>query len=167
MGIKPGILTNRSRRAEAGFTLAEVLVAVFVVALLAAALFQGYFYGFSIVLRDRADLRANQIMLQKIEGIRLCRWDQLANLTFVDRYDPSGATTNTLAGGTVYTGTVSFGSPTNIIPQSADYYPDMYLVTVSIRWTNYIGKQSFAQTRQMQTLVARYGLQNYIFGVSP
>jgi hypothetical protein len=41
----------------------------------------------------------------------------------------------------------------------------MRLVTVNLYWTNYLGgsKGIKVQSRQMQTYVARYGMQTYVY----
>jgi len=48
----------------------------------------------------------------------------------------------------------------------ADYAANMRAVTVTIYWTNYprgITNTPIVRTRQMQTLVAKYGMQNYVY----
>ena len=85
--------------------------------------------GFAVVQNSREDLRATQILVQKVEAIRLCRWDQLTNVTFVENYDPF-STTNSSAG-VAYFGTVSVGVATNV-PGTCAYNSNMRLVTVSV-----------------------------------
>ena len=145
------------------FALAEVLVAVLVLAIIAVAFYGALSSGFSVAQTTREDLRATQILMQKAEAIRLCTWDQLTNFTFQEVYDPT-APTNTSAG-VVYSGTVTDGAATNI-PNSAAYAGNMRLITLTVGWTNYNGRAPVAHTRQMQTQVARYGLQNYIWGAT-
>jgi hypothetical protein len=41
------------------------------------------------------------------------------------------------------------------------------MATVTVSWTNYYGRQSIVRTRQLQTFIARYGIQNYIWGTVP
>lgn len=62
----------------------------------------------------------------------------------------------------MYYGTMSTNAATNI-PSSCSYYSNICLVTVALRWTNYTLEKPMAHTREMQTQVARYGLQNYIW----
>jgi hypothetical protein len=98
-------------------------------------------------------------MTQKIEGIRLCTWSQLTNFNFQESYDPLAATNK----GTVYYGSVALAAPGSIT-NNPSYYANMQQVTVSLAWTNYNGKVPIPHSRQMQTQVARYGLQNYVWG---
>ena len=49
---------------------------------------------------------------------------------------------------------------------AADYSNNMRTITVTIYWTNYprgLTNTPIVRTRQMQTLVARYGMQNYVY----
>ena len=123
--------------------------------------------GYSSIKSTREDLRATQIMTQRLEAIRLCNWTtQLSNYptTFLDYYNPSGVTNNTQ--GVAYTCTVSTTGIATNIPDSAIYKGQVHLVTVAITWTDVRGQTSEVHTRQMQTLVAFNGLQNYIWGSS-
>ncbi len=117
--------------------------------------------GFALTQAAREDLRATQILMQKIEGIRLCTWSELSNYTFTESYDPLGTTNRT--GGVVYTGKVTTG-PASSIPVGTTYAPNMQLVTVDLYWTNYNGGNPIVHQRTMETQVARYGMQSYLWG---
>ena len=147
------------RHSGSAYTLMEVLVAVFIMAVIGLAYYAALASGFALVQSTREDRRATQIMTQKIEGIRLCTWSQLTNFNFKESYDPL-ATTNY---GTVYYGSVALAAPGSIT-NNPSYYGNVKQVTVSVAWTNYNGKIPLAHSRQMQTQVARYGLQNYVWG---
>ncbi len=61
--------------------------------------------GFAMVRSSREDVRATQIMLQKMETLRLYTWSQLQDNTylvpnFTERFNPS-ATNGTLYYGTI------------------------------------------------------------------
>jgi prepilin-type N-terminal cleavage/methylation domain-containing protein len=151
---------------QRAFTLAEVLVAVFVIAVVTLSLYAGLGTGFMLIDSAREDLRATQILTQKAEAIRLCTYSSLSNcpISFVERYDPSN--TNNSMTGTTYSGTITTNVPAQI-PDTAAYKTNMCLATITINWTNYYGKPTAAHSRTMQTLVARYGIQNYIWGTVP
>jgi Tfp pilus assembly protein PilV len=144
-----------------GFTIAEVVVAVMVLATISTAFYLGLTSCFSVVKTSREDVRATQIMMQKLEAIRLCTWSELSNFSFQEPYDPLGTTNSTA--GVYYFGTVS-NSPATSIPDTSAYQGRMALVTVNLVWTNNTGGNTLVHTRQMQTQVARYGLQSYIWG---
>ena len=153
--------SNPNHRSLNGYTLAEVVVSVLILSIIAIAFYSALASGFSMVQTTREDLRATQIMMQKLEAVRLCTWSELANFSFQEPYDPVGSTNQ--AAGVYYTGTVS-NSPATSIPGTSAYVNRMRLVTVSIGWTNFAAGRNVPHTRQMQTQVARYGLQNYIWG---
>jgi len=146
------------------YTLVEVLWAIAIASIAAAVLFVGFDNGFAILRTTREDLRATQILMQKTEAIRLMTWKQLSNCPtrFQEYYNPSGVSSN--AGGTLYFGTISpLGAATNI-PNTVSYRGDLRLVTVTVLWTNYIGSNTVPHFRQMQTLSALSGMQNYLYG---
>ena len=151
---------------QSAFTLVEAMVAVLVLGVLGAGLAAAFSSGLSVMDAERDNLRATQIMMQKMETIRLLTWSEGTNSTyaptnFTDYYDPTG--TNSNSSGAVYSGNYSVASaPTNI---PGDYSSSMRLVTVTVYWTNYPahGRPPIVQSRQMQSLVARYGMQNYIY----
>jgi len=132
-----------------------------VLATIMVAVFAGLTGGYAVMSTFRQDLRATQILTQKAEAVRLCTWSQLNSLpqTFTDYYYTLG-TTNTPAN-TVYSGTISLTQP-NSLP--AAYRSQVKLVTVSLVWTNNFGGKPVPHNRQVQTLVAYYGMVNYIYG---
>ena len=155
-------LEQCKRCRSAAFTLVEVMVAVFVLTIIMVALYGGFSYGFTVVQLSREDLRATQILVQKAEAVRICNWVSLQTncpMFFQERYDPLGGT-NT--GGITYYGTMALTAPTNI-PSVANYKSNVSLLNVTLNWTNYTGTRVLPHTRQLQTLVARNGLQNYIW----
>lgn len=147
------------RGLSSAYTLVEVMVSVLVLAVIGVGYYAALSSGFALVQSTREDLRATQIMTQKIEGVRLCTWSQLTNFNFQEAYDPLAATNH----GTSFYGTVTVG-PASSITNNPSYYGNICLVTVSLAWTNNNGKTPIPHSRQMQTQVARYGLQNYIWG---
>lgn len=149
----------RNLRPAAGYTIAEVMVAVLLLGLMMVSLFSGFTMGTGTLRTTREDLRATQILSEKMEAIRLCRWDDLiakCPSTFTEQYDPTVATN-----GTIYYGKIKLDIPTNL---PSAYNNNMRLITVSVNWTNIQGRQIVAHTRQMQTQSALDGMQNYIWG---
>ncbi|HWX19835.1 MAG TPA: hypothetical protein VN578_08005 [Candidatus Binatia bacterium] len=158
---KPGF---KRPHAESAYTIAEVVVAVLVLTTVMIGIYGGFSYGFSTVQTAREDLRATQILVQKTEAVRVCNWSDLWSncpINFKERYDPIGVASN--AGGVTYYGTLALCTPTNI-PDTAAYKTNVTLVNIKLTWTNYNGSKVLAHNREMQTQVARYGLQGYIWG---
>ena len=150
---------SRRSGSSSAFSLVEVLMGVLVMSIVVVSLFTGVSSGFGFVKLAREDLRATQIMLQRLETLRLYTWSQFTNAAYfstnnyVDYYDPAGKAAG--SGGTAYT--VSTSITTNTPP--ASYSPDMRQVTVEVSWMS--GKVN--RRREMSTYVARYGAQNYIY----
>jgi Tfp pilus assembly protein PilV len=146
--------------AHRAFTIAEVLVAVFILGIACISLYAGFATGFMLVDSTRQELRASQILTQKAESLRLCSWSSLTNfpLSFSESYDPTS--TN---GGILYVGTVTT-NVASIIPNSAAYQSNTCVATINLYWTNNNGTRKIVHSRTSQTLIARYGIQNYIWG---
>lgn len=150
---------TRKRYGASGFTLAETVMAVLAAGLMLLALYASFTCGYAILRVSREDTRATQILLQKMEAIRLAPYDQVANpayfgastTAYYDEKDqPAGN------GGTVYT--VNFMTTTNLAALPSTYKPDVMLVTVWATWNSGNAQRS----RTNKTYVARNGIQNYV-----
>lgn len=149
------------------FTLVETLVAVGVLGITTLSLFAGFGSGFALIQVTRENLRATQILVQRMETVRIYTWSQLQDtnyfpLTFTEYYDPlAGASGLTYTGSVLNaSGSVAFPAPPGVSSALPDAYrTNMALVRIQVAWTS-DGK---LRTREMQTYVARYGIQNYIY----
>jgi type II secretory pathway pseudopilin PulG len=164
-GAGQGVAGARSR---AAFSLVEVLAAALVMAIIFAVLFTGISTTFRLLDTTRENLRATQIAVSRLEELRLCAWSdaQLFNTnvvppTFTDSFYPLGlkSTTNT---GTLYSGTITVATNVTLNPP-ATYADKLALVTVTVNWTNYSGSRFIPHHCSMNTLIAEYGVQNYIY----
>jgi len=150
---------RQSRRptARSAFTLVELIVAMAVIGIVVVALYGGITTGYSSVRLARENLRATQILVEKMEAIRLYDWEQLTTPSFVASsfsvpYDPADTTNTTKV---IYSGQVSI-TPVSL---PASYTNDMRLVTVQLTWNT----AGLPRTRQLSTYVCRTGLQNYLY----
>jgi len=156
------IRISSQRRAEAGskaFTLMEVLVAAAIIGVQFVTLYLAMTQGFGIVQVARENLRATQILQEKMETIRLYKWDDIITpgfipATFTDSFYPAGLTNQ----GVNYQGTMTISDVPSPL-SSASYASDLKLVVVQVNWTS--GKVQ--RNRDMRTLVSHYGLHNYIY----
>src|SRR5216683_1296016 len=108
MNIKPAT-SYSSRIMEVAFTLPEVLVGVAIVAVMFVTLYGGMTSGFAITQLARENLRSTQIMLERMEGVRLYNWNQLVYsnmipIAFTNYYYPLA--TNGQSQGIPYFGTM-------------------------------------------------------------
>ena len=152
------ILLNRSNRSKlAAFSLVEVTIGMSIVGTVVAALMSSFTSGTFTMQMARENLRATQIMLEKVETIRLYSWDQINTAGFIpasftNTYDPQAAAG---AQGVLYTGTLAITDT----PIATSYSADMKQVKVLVSWkTGEIPRQ-----REFTTYVARNGLQDYIY----
>jgi len=153
--------SNKTPRTEtAGFSLVENFVALSIVAIMLTSLYGSFASGFATIRVSRESLRATQILMTKLEGARLCTFDQLTNTvynpaTFTESFDPKDQAAG--AGGIVYNGTFTPSIPASgSLPEA--YRTNMLLITVSLNWT--MGK--VPHTRTMQTYAARDGMAGYV-----
>ena len=111
--------------------------------------------GMGTMRMARENLRATQILLDKMEAMRLYNWDQVNSAfippTFIANYDVNSPTNS----GILYYGTVEINGANT----GTTYAGDMKQVTVRIRWKT----GAIARTREMSTYVCRTGIQNYIY----
>ena len=139
--------------------MVEALVAAGVLGVLGLGLYSGMTHTTFDVRLARENERATQIMVEKMELVRLYNWDQINSngfipATFVAPYYDDG-TTNWSSSSLLYTGTVSIAA----FPGThAAYSNDIRLVTVTLDWRS----GSLPRTRTLTTYVSRYGLQNYL-----
>jgi len=164
------------RRCDAAFTLVEVLVSMAVVGILFVSLYAGITSGFGVVNQARENLRATQVMQDRMEEMRLYTWAQISSFGTATSYIPSVFTepfypssTNLTAsdvatganavadasGAFTYFGTISITNS----GLTANYSNDVKLVTVTVVWTN----GTVTRTRSMSTFYSQYGMQNYLY----
>jgi prepilin-type N-terminal cleavage/methylation domain-containing protein len=158
------------------FTLVEVIVCMAIIGIAFASLYAGIGSGFNVINNSRENLRANQVLLEKLETLRLYTWDEVnsngfINPTFTAPFFPSVITnlTGTNADGTLRYTAYTNNNPGNLVffgtvnldnaAVSPAYATNMRLVTVTLNWTN----KNISHQRQMQTLITANGLQDYIF----
>ena len=162
--MKTSIRQLRSRRGRRlAFTLVEAIVGMGVAGITLLALYSGLTLGYSNLRMARENLRATQIILEKMEAIRLYDWEQLNKNGFVPStfqvaYVPTAIDskgTQKSAQGPIFNGTVSI----NDSGLSTNYKKNLKLVTVTLSWTT--GKIN--RSRTMSTWVASDGLHSYIF----
>jgi len=142
---------------ESGMTLVDVVMAVAILGVMAGGIFGSFRYGFFTLQLVRENQRATQILLEKVETIRLYNWDQVNSngfipATFPDVYDPQAA-----AGfqGTSYSGTVTIAN----CPLTSSYAADLRQLTVTLSWTT----RGIPHTRSLTTYLAKDGIQNYVY----
>jgi prepilin-type N-terminal cleavage/methylation domain-containing protein len=138
-----------------GFSLAELLVATTILAIIGVSLYMGVVAGFALVKWTQENSRATQILTEKSEEFRLFRWADITNNVFPTNFQvPFNPDTNSQNVGFMYWGTVTISDP----PLSTESYASQVkMVTISLSWTNGL----VPRTRELKLLVSRDGLHNF------
>lgn len=150
-----------SPRFQSADSMLEIMVGVGLLGMVLASLFSGISMATGMTEMARQDLRATQILLERIEGLRLFNWNQLlysnslcpANFTssFYPIPNSSGST------GITYYGTIVL---TNVAAGPAcSYSNQIRAIVVTVNWTN----GGLGHTRSLTTCQSQYGAQNYAF----
>lgn len=142
---------------ESGLTLVDVIMSTAIISVMTIGLVGSLTYGFFVMQMARENQRATQILLEKVETIRLYSWDQVNSngfipATFLDVYDPQAPSGQQ---GVVYDGRVTIGQFTN----GVSYATNMRLVTVTLNWNT----RNIHRSRSVNTYIARDGVQNYVY----
>jgi hypothetical protein len=149
-GRSSGLATFANARGA--FTLVEVMVGAGILALTTVALYGAFSFGFSTIKLSQEEVRADQIMVQKLETLRVYNWTNIIN-----NYLPTR-----LSEGFSQTGGVSYDvslSVTPFVPSAANesYSDALRQVTVSVQWIS----GGITRNRSMITLVSQYGIQTF------
>jgi Tfp pilus assembly protein PilV len=148
---------HRCHRSSAAFTLAEVLISLWILGIGTLALMSGFTSGYFNLQLARENQRATQILLEKAETIRLYSWDQVNQSGFIpgsftDTYDPLAPSGQQ---GIVYQGKLLI---TNA-PISTTYSDQLKMLIIQLNWQS----GTLQRSRVYHTYISEYGLQNYMY----
>ena len=150
-----GVPRSRGRLIyQAGFTLVEAMIGAGILGITMAALYGAFSFGFTTIKLSQEEVRADQILVQKLETLRVYNWTQVTGgylVTNFTAYYSSGATN-----GLSYSGLLSV---TPFVPSatSESYSNTLRQVTASVSWPS--GKVT--RTRTMTTLYSTNGLWTF------
>jgi type II secretory pathway pseudopilin PulG len=143
------------KQATAAFSLTEVSVGMGVVGIVCVALYTGLTSGLASVKLSRENERATQIMTEKLDTIRLYSWDKITNPNYIPAKFTKAFGAEKETAGVTYNGEVSITA----VPLSTIYSTNMRQITVSLSWVS----GTIPRERSMTTMVAKDGMQNYIY----
>ena len=150
----------RSRRSREGFNLVEVLISVSSIGVLTVSLYMALTQGFAVIQLARENLRATQILQEKMETMRVYNWDQINAPGFVPTTfsEPFYAVDAQDNGGFNYTGQVVItNAPATLA--STGYASDLRLVIIQVQWMS----GNAMRRREARSLVSQYGLHSYVY----
>lgn len=146
------------KRRVAGSMLLEAVLALAALGVIGASLMGSFAYSYFVLQLTRENQRATQILVEKVETIRLYNWDQVRTPGFIpgkftDTYDPQGTSGQQ---GVTYNGTVVI---TNV-PFASSYQDNMRQLILRLDWTS---SHNLPRSRTLVTYISRDGLQNYVY----
>jgi hypothetical protein len=125
------------------------MVGVCLLTLMVVSIFGGFSFGFSVVKLSQEDTRASQILLQKVETLRVYDWYKLTNGYFPTNFTATFSTN----GGVSYEGTLAIQPA----PMGESYSNSVRQVTASVSWVS----TGVPRHRVVTTLVSENGIQTY------
>ena len=112
------------------------------------SLFGAFSFGFSTIKISQEDERASQILLQKLETLRVYDWSKITN-----SYFPTNFTVSYSTNGLTYDGAIEIDP----VPMAESYSNRLRQVTVSLSWVS----TGVPRYRVVTTLVSQNGIQTY------
>jgi hypothetical protein len=138
--------------AQGGFALLEILIGGLILGLCVVSLYSAYSFGFSLMRLSQENVRADQILLQKMETIRTYPWPQTApGSGIIPTNFTTQFTTGPGAAGVVYNGTIAIADN----PVSESYSNTLRQLTVSLNWNS----GGVLRNRSMTTFISQNGIQ--------
>ena len=144
---------------QSAYTLVEVMVASALLAFMVISLYAGISSGFAVIRVARENLRATQILQERMEVVRLIKWSDATPGFIPTNFVASFSATDPSApasGDLTYTGTVNIASA----PVAGTTYADsLRMIQIDLTWKS----GNISRSRQMTTYVSKYGIQNYVY----
>jgi len=138
--------------------LVEVVMATSITALMAVALIGSFNYGFLVMKQVRENQRATQVLMEKMETIRLYSWEQVTTAGFIpssfyDYFDPQAPQDSK---GVTYYGYISIGD----VPFGSTYSTNMKQIHIVLWWHS---SENITRIRRATSYIAKDGIQNYVY----
>jgi type II secretory pathway pseudopilin PulG len=132
----------------------EVLVAMGILGVVFVGIYTAIATNIALVQLCRENETAIQLLTEKLETIRLYNWGQITATGFIPPTFTVALNPGDPTSPPYYSGTVTITT----VPGSETYAQDLRLVTVKLNWVS----NRRVQSRTLQTLVSKDGLQSYI-----
>jgi prepilin-type N-terminal cleavage/methylation domain-containing protein len=144
---------------QSAFTLVEVIVGVAVLGIMIVSLYAGFAFGFNQIRLARENVRATQVLQERMEVIRLVNWNDVNTpgyipTSFIAPFYADNPT-NPPANNFYYTGAVQVTAA----PVEETYSNNLRMVQIKLTWPS----GHVVRSRKMTTFVAQYGMQRYIY----
>ena len=134
------------------YALIETMIAGALLGLIVVSLYAAFSFGFATIKVTQEDLRADQILVQKLEMLRVYDWSKINSSYIPTNFTASYATSGP-GQSLTYSGAISI-APAGV---GESYSNTLRQVTVSLSWVS--GK--VPRNRIMTTFVSQNGIQTY------
>jgi hypothetical protein len=131
------------------------MVGVVILGITIAALCGGFSLGFRTIKLSQEDVRADQILMQKLESVRVYNWSLITNNYIPTNFTTSFSTATGSVHGVTYDGTITVAPFSSATGES--YTNTLRQITASISWFS----GGLTHTRTMMTLISQNGIQTY------
>jgi Tfp pilus assembly protein PilV len=140
---------------QSGFSVIEAMVGFLILGITISALFGGFSFGFNSIKLSQEEVRADQILVQKLESIRVYNWTNITSTYILPNFTAYYSTSNAVHGVT-YNGSMSV---TPFVPSATpeSYSSTLRQVTATVSWFS----EGMNHTRTMMTLVSSNGIATY------
>jgi len=132
------------------------MVGFLILGITVAALCGGFSFGFNSIKLSQEEVRADQIMVQKLETLRIYSFSNVVNGYIQPTNFPAYYSTSNAVHGVTYNGTIAV-SPYVPSAVGESYSNTLRQVTVSVSWFS----EGMNHTRSMRTLVSTNGIATY------
>ena len=122
------------------------------------ALYLGITFSFAVTRAEQENLRATQIIMDRLEGIRLFTWNEIQDPARNPTAFTNSFTTAGPGSGILYAGAMALTTNPALNP-AATYSSNILMITVTVRWAS--GNRT--NSRSMSTYASKYGVQNYVY----
>lgn len=129
----------------------------FILGVTVAALCGGFSFGFNSIKLSQEEVRADQILVQKLESLRIYQFTNVNSAYIPTNFTAYYSQSNAVHGIT-YNGTIAISPfvPSLVAPEA--YSNTLKQVTASISWFS----GGMNHTRTMMTLVSTNGICNFV-----
>jgi hypothetical protein len=132
------------------------MVGFLILGITVAALCGGFSFGFNSIKLSQEEVRADQILVQKLESLRIYDWTNVINPSFIATNFTAYYSTSNAVHGISYNGTMNV-SPFAPSASAESYSNTLRQVTVTLSWFS----EGMNHTRSMRTLVSQKGIATY------
>lgn len=143
----------RRRRSQRGFTIMEVTMSTFIMAMALSTSILTMMGGFRSIDVARNITLASQVLQSEMERLRLMSWSDIAALSTSETVDLS----------TVFTSDAALAARYQLVRQVTDVsgkVGEMKQITLAVTWTNSSG---LPLSRQFTTYYTKDGLYDYYY----